>query len=413
MSVCPVYQSTLREEDVARGRLCVLEQMEKKDIQQTERLSEILSRCLLCGACADACVNQVDATALFQKGRESLATMGKGWFSKHVLVKNLSTRGWHATVTAKGGALFESLFCHKIPGGCGLHLRFPLSFFTKRSVIPEITWKPFLNRSRHPHQGDKKRRVALFVGCGSNYLFPQIAEALLGIMDRFGVAVEIPTDQVCCGLPAFVAGDTETARDLATRNLEAFEGLEVEAVLTVCASCGAHLEHMGRCWTRDPHAEKQARFWSEKHRDAMAFLVENMDMESSLGQSSEGPAIHGRAVTVSYHDPCHLRIAQKQTRAPRILLESLNGVTLKEAPHAGRCCGHGGAFNLSHYDLSMDMCGRRMDDFKRIGPDVIATGCTGCLLQLQEGVVRSGMGDEVEVCHPLIIVDRVIKDGRM
>jgi len=411
MKVCPVYQTTFKEADVARGRLVVLETMAEGALRRSARLPEILSRCLMCGACAHACVNEVDTTGTFQQGRESYLGSMKGR-KDNPLLEIIRQGGIPGDIVAKGGALLESLFCKKIPEGSGLHLRFPLSFFMNRTAMPPIAWTPFLKGPLPKGNALQGKKVALFVGCGANYLFPEAAKALLRILEAAGVAVDIPTDQGCCGLPAYVSGDTHKARALARKNLEAFGRLEVDAVLTVCASCGAHLERMGRLFEGDPILNRSARVWSEKHSDAMRYLVEELSLNAQLEGLSEGSRKIGSALRVAYHDPCHLRLAQGGTDAPRILLKSLPGVRLENTSSEVGCCGHGGDFNLSHYDVSMRILKRRMDELQKADPHAIVTGCTGCLLQLLEGVGRHGLKGKVRVCHPLVLVEQVIAGCR-
>ena len=79
---------------------------------------------------------------------------------------------------------------------------------------------------------------------------------------------------------------------------------------------------------------------------------------------------------------------------------------LAEASHPGQCCGHGGDFNLSHFDLSVKILDRRMRDFETVAPDAIVTGCTGCLLQFAEGASRKGLAGRVKICHPLVLIER-------
>jgi glycolate oxidase iron-sulfur subunit len=413
MSVCPVYQTTFLEMDVARGRLAVLEKQKATQTGATDRLKDILSRCLLCGACADVCANSVDTTRCIQKGRRVLADTNMGDPVGRLLVKSLRRGGIPGEIINKGGALFESLCCKRIPEGSGLHLRFPLSFFAKRATVPAISWKPFLKSHVARRHRGRKKRVAFFVGCGANYLFPETAKALVDVFHMLGVSVEIPPEQGCCGLPAYVSGDTEKARELAEKNLRAFESLDVDAVITVCASCGGHIKQMEKLFKDDPVLERYTQI-SRRHQDAMTFLVEEGNLFSYLKvHSGDQPSEAQEKKRVSYHDPCHLRIAQGETVAPRTILSALPGVLFEEAPHEGRCCGHGGDFNLSHFDISMKILDRRMDDFKRVDPDVITTGCTGCLLQLQEGVGRLALGGKIRVCHPLVLVKEAMTKPRV
>ncbi|HID31197.1 MAG TPA: (Fe-S)-binding protein [Desulfobacterales bacterium] len=409
-SVCPVYQTTFREADVARGKLALLESVKAGTMSWSGRLEEIISRCLLCGACAQVCASRVETTLIIQSGRQQLFEDEKSSKPKSPLLTSM--REGHLTAKAlfKGSALLQALVCKKIPEASGLHLRFPLSFFTERNTVPPIAWTPFLDvfRPRTSVKG-KGLRIGFFVGCGANYLFPDVAWALVHLLGRVGASLIIPKEQVCCGLPAYVSGNTGTARDLAQKNIRVFESLELDAILTVCASCGSHLKALPSLFEDHTSSHHAATLMAQKHMDAMAFLVDHLGFDAHLeALEPSGSPKASSPLRVAYHDPCHLRIGQGITRAPRRLLEAAPGVQLVETPHPGRCCGHGGDFNLSHFSLSMKILDRRMQDVEKVRPDTVVTGCTGCLLQFSEGVSRRGLSGKIEVCHPLVLVEKAI-----
>ena len=410
MSVCPVYQATFREADVARGKLALLESIETGNMRWSDRLGEILSRCLLCGACAQVCASNVKTTLMIQSGRQQLFELEKRGKSQGALLRSVREGRLTARALLKGGALLQALVCKKIPETSGLHLRFPLSFFTERSTVPPLAWTPFLDAFRpEPAVNTEGPRIGFFVGCGANYLFPDMAWALVRILRHTGATLVVPEDQVCCGLPAYVSGDTKTARKLAQKNIKVFESLELDAILTVCASCGSHLEALTTLFADDPSYRNAAASMAQKHMDAMTFLVNQLGFEAYLKalETTGGPK-ETRPLQIAYHDPCHLRIGQGITQAPRKLLQAVPGVQLVEVSHPGQCCGHGGDFNLSHFTLSMKILDRRMEDFEKVNPDMIVTGCTGCLLQFAEGINRCGLAGRIEVCHPLVLVEKAI-----
>lgn len=376
----------------------------------SKRLKEILSRCLLCGACGAVCANSVDTAAQVQAARYRGVRQRGG----HV-PSGWALSDWEpstaAKIISKGGTLLQALSCKEIPEGSGLHLRFPLGFFTQRKTVPVVSPRSFL--AQVPGEvlnAGGRRRVGLFVGCGANYLFPESAWALVRILNHLDVTVVVPTDQGCCGLAAATAGDDERARRLARQTIRAFEGAAVDRILTLCASCGSHLQGLEPLFDAADPWRKQVETLAATHKDAMAFLVEDLgfSLEGLQKRDSQG---NEAACRVAYHDPCHLRISQGVTAAPRDLLGSTPGLKLLEAVHTPRCCGHGGGFNLTHLDLSMEILDERMGDFRSIGPDVIATGCTGCLLQIMEGVSRMGAAGEIRVCHPLVLVAQALAEG--
>ncbi len=415
MSVCPVYQATFREADVARGKLALLECIEAGTAKWSERLEEILSRCLLCGACAQVCANRVDTTLIMQAGRQQLFKVGKRDESRSAVLKAVREGRLTARLLLKGGALLQALACKKIPETSGLHLRFPLSFFTGRNTVPPIAWTPFLHAFRSATSVKVKGpRVGFFVGCGANYLFPDAAWALARILRHTGAKLIVPQDQVCCGLPTYVSGDTGTAQKLAERNIEVFEAHDVDVILTVCASCGSHLKALASLFPDSSSRSDRAASIAEKHMDAMTFLVERLGLDEYLKALKQSESSqHTEPLRVAYHEPCHLRIGQGITHPPRELIETLPAVQLVETAHPEQCCGHGGEFNLSHFSLSMKILDRRMKDLEKVVPDVLVTGCTGCLIQFAEGVSRSSLAGKTEVCHPLVLLNKVTAPYRI
>ena len=393
---------------MARGKLALLESIREGALDWSGRLEEILSRCLLCGACAEVCANQVQTARIMQRYRQRLFEAKSRRGSGSALLRHAMAGDSTARALLKGGALLQALMCKKIPETSGLHLRFPLSFFTERRTVPSLAWTPFLDRWEPAVPPETEGpRIGFFVGCGANYLFPEVARALAAVTERLKATLVIPKEQVCCGLPAYASGDTRRVRELARKNIQAFESLDLDAIVTVCASCGSHLSALPLLFEDDPSAARAAASFAEKHMDAMTFLVEHLHAEAYLeALRPDGRASGAEGLRVAYHDPCHLRIGQHTTEAPRRLLAALPGVKLVEAPHPGRCCGHGGDFNLSHLSLSMKIADRRLRDFEKVKADRIVTGCTGCLLQFAEGISQRGLEGRVEVCHPLVLVEK-------
>jgi glycolate oxidase iron-sulfur subunit len=111
MSVCPVYQATFREADVARGKLALLECVEAGTMNASKRLERILSRCLMCGACSQVCANRVETTLIMQTGREKLFETGKKGQTESALFGAVREGRLSTRVLLKGGALLQALAC--------------------------------------------------------------------------------------------------------------------------------------------------------------------------------------------------------------------------------------------------------------------------------------------------------------
>jgi len=390
MAQCPVYLETLEEPLVARGKLGLIEAIGEEESEFTKRFNTILSQCLLCGTCSENCPNGVRADEIIREAR-SLLVKEKGLsLPKKAIFKYLLDSKHLMPLLLKGGASFQHLLLKKIPEESGLRLRFPVPVLDQRRFIPPLAADPFLDlRSGWVRAEKETMRVGLFVGCVSNYLFPRISQSALDLFLRHGVSVYIPESQRCCGLPAFGSGDEETPLSLARKNIEAFAEEGLEKIVAPCASCASMLKlDYPLLFDESDSFRAQALAFSSKVTDASQFLA------PILGQLSADNG-SGKVMRITYHDPCHLRRKLGIFQEPRNLLKALPGVEYVEMSEANRCCGQGGSFNIANYDLSLKILGRKIQAIEETGADIVATACSGCLLQLMDGLHQQGLKKEV------------------
>jgi glycolate oxidase iron-sulfur subunit len=116
-------------------------------------------------------------------------------------------------------------------------------------------------------------------------------------------------------------------------------------------------------------------------------------------------ASEGKAV-VTYHDPCHLRRGLGIKDEPRELIETA-GFTIKEMKHPCRCCGLGGSFSITNYDLSSEINMLKAEDIKGTGAEIAATTCPGCMVQLRDGLHK--IDARVEVKHIVELLAEMVK----
>jgi len=107
---------------------------------------------------------------------------------------------------------------------------------------------------------------------------------------------------------------------------------------------------------------------------------------------------------VTYHDPCHLRRAQKVWKQPRSLLTLIDGLEFVELPEADWCCGSAGSQLITHYETSLKVMDRKLDNLADTQAQFIASGCPGCQMQLITGIKRRGL--DVQVVHPVVLLDQ-------
>jgi len=390
MSVCPVYQVSLNESDVARGKMALLEwEDEDANIKKASRFKESISRCLLCGACAEVCPNKVPTTDCILTVRQHIASNIK---EKLVMssINTLSKQTRSGQFFRKSSSILQKCVGKKISEDSGLHLRFPLSSMSHRKFIPKIHPIPYTGH--YSTESKSPIKIYYFTGCGANYIFNRTAQALTDILKKIHLTPYVPEKQMCCGLPFYASGDNQQASTLAKKNIDIIDEIAPDIVLTTCASCGAQIHQWQKILKNDPDYHARASKISSIHKDATAFLLEDNPLTNNLLSQ-----VHPVTENIWYHHPCHMRWGATQQPVPSKLFSSFERVNVTYSDN--QCCGNGGKFQISHFDLSMKIFDQRIDFFKHQKIDRVLTSCTGCHLQFLEGIVQNDMN--ISVMHPL------------
>jgi glycolate oxidase iron-sulfur subunit len=176
-------------------------------------------------------------------------------------------------------------------------------------------------------------------------------------------------------------GDLAGARDLARRNIAAFEGLGLDAIIVNAAGCGSTLKEYGHLLHDDPQWAERANRFAAKVKDVTEFLAA-LDLNTA--------DMRPLNLTVTYQEPCHLAHAQRISAQPRKLLRAIPGVTLREMQESSLCCGSAGIYNVTQPAMATRLGERKLNHAEATGADVIVTANPGCHLQLESGLRRRG-----------------------
>ncbi|MFZ5452622.1 MAG: (Fe-S)-binding protein [Thermodesulfobacteriota bacterium] len=398
-AVCPLFAETGREADVARGKLALLDGLARELFQNPQGVQDRLSRCLLCGACAANCPSGVKVLDIFIKARAILAGyLGLPPWKKALFRRVLSNTelfnrilGW--------GARFQGIFIKPVDDLLGSSCsRFLSPLFQGRHLTP-LAARPLHRRvpALNTPSGESGLKVAWFVGCLIDKVFPQVGEAVLRILEHHGVGVFLPADQGCCGIPALSGGDTVAFERLLRHNLALFGAGPWDYLLTACATCTSTIKKMWPLMAQEAGAAEQARIaaLADKTLDISQFLTER------LGLRPDNLEVRGNKVPITYHDPCHLKKSLGVAAPPRALIRANPRYELKEMAEADWCCGCGGSFNLQHYEISAAIGRRKRDHVLQSGAQAVATCCPACMLQLTD--MLSQAGARVKVRHAVEI----------
>lgn len=390
MAVCPVYGTEVKESAVARGKIALGEAYLEGKIRDKD-LMNLIYNCLVCKSCMLACPTGVKYDKIILALRHKLAKdLGKPW------VKKLAF--WaltHPSLFDKGLKAFSKMqgfFLEKR----GPKLRAPRAFlrtlgkrFDEYFVLPEFASKSFRDSTPEVVEVSNPQATALFfTGCSINYLYPEIGDDILFVLKKNAIKTLIPKGQNCCGMPVMVHGDIEKAKELAKNNLDLFERINPEYIITGCASCGSALKHeYPMIFEGDQEYETKAKKWAEKVYDITSFLLKVIKLKKPKAELK---------LKVTYHDPCHLKKSMKVWVEPRELLKAIPGVELVEMKKPDTCCGSGGSYHLAYADTSLKILQSKMEDVKNTKAEVVATECPACMMQLGEGTQRYKVNAKVK-----------------
>jgi len=278
----------------------------------------------------------------------------------------------------------------------------------KRRVLLPLAKKTL--RERWPEKISPKNpigRVALFTGCTMNYILTGTGDATIKTLLKHGIEIIIPRDQSCCGIVAMASGDEATFRSLARSNLKLLSQLNVEAIVVACATCGHTLkdQYLTLLYDEPEEFHDIADMIAGKTYDICEYLINILGIKKIPHKKAQRP---DDEIIITYHDPCHLKHGQGIHNEQRKLIEVINGVRLKEMSMPDRCCGGGGSFNLSYYDLSLKILNRKIDDIEKTGADMVLTSCSGCYMQLVDGLSQRSSSTQVK--HPVELYYEALKD---
>jgi glycerol-3-phosphate dehydrogenase subunit C len=323
--------------------------------------------CLGCHRCDLACPHQVEVSEMIARAKAQhrkpiVRALRDWWFARPGLLGKLTTI---------------------LPAVSNFFLRLrPMRFLmsrlmqiTARRVFPAYT-RPVL-QTRSSAAAEK---VLFFPGCFLTYNRPDLGFKIIELLAHNGIAAEV-AETGCCGVPASANGDAAQARAMARKNLEAMAGKVAAGmkVVTACASCGYQLKSaFGGIFAEDGTLTLAARQLAAQSWD----LAELLDARAAEGKLNT--AFHALDCHVAYHAPCHLN-SQGIGRPWVHLLRQIPGVQVDDV-NAG-CCGMSGTYGFKEekYGVSVAIGQRLFDGLDAIQPQVVATECATCQMQIEHG----------------------------
>jgi L-lactate dehydrogenase complex protein LldE len=227
-------------------------------------------------------------------------------------------------------------------------------------------------------------RVALFITCFNDTLFPETGRATVKVLERLGVEVDFPLEQTCCGQMHFNTGYQREAIPLVRRFVEVFR--DYEAIVAPSGSCVGmvrELYPMAAELIGDHQLLYEVEELAPKVFEFSEFLVNKLEV-TDVG------AYYPHRVT--YHPTCHSLRMLKVGDAPLKLLKAVRGIDFVELPEARECCGFGGTFAVKNADTSIAMLGDKLRHVLDTEAEVCTAGDNSCLMHIGGGLKRQRAG---------------------
>ena len=223
-------------------------------------------------------------------------------------------------------------------------------------------------------------RLALFLPCFNDTLFPRTGIATVRLLERLGHTVEFPEEQTCCGQIHFNTGYRTEAARLMRRFVEVFG--ESEVVVAPSASCVGMVREFYPVLARE---SGDGVLLSEVTELIPRVFELSELLVGKLGVEEVGARFPHH---VAFHPTCHSTRVLDVGDGPLKLLAAVEGLELVELPEASECCGFGGTFSVKNSAISLAMLADKLEGVEASGAEVVTAVDNSCLMNIEGGLMR-------------------------
>ena len=398
-SACPTYVETGDESDSPRGRIYLMRNVIDGQLALDDAVKGHLDLCLNCRACETACPSGVQYGKLIEPFRTYMGQLEPGRQTKELsglqrwLLFNVFPSRARTRLALAPARLAQWTGLDWLMQKSGLLRLLPRKLQTMHGMLPPLKMHYGSLPELLPAEGKRRARVAMFLGCVADAIYPETQIATARVLQKNGCDVLIPRGQQCCGALHYHAAREGPARDLAAQNLAAFgftgKALDdVDAVIINAAGCGAMIKDYGHLMHHTEHADA-----------AQKFVAKSMDISVFLAELGPVKPTHPLNIRATYHDACHLRHAQQVATPPRKLLEMIPGLELVPLSESEICCGAAGSYNLTQPEMATALGDRKADHIRATGAKAVFMGNVGCLMQVARHLKKTA--PDIWVAHTI------------
>jgi glycolate oxidase iron-sulfur subunit len=357
-----------------RGRISLIKAVAESRLDlQSAGFVEQMWQCLDCRACEAVCPSGVRYGQLVETARTQIRRVQAPAATTNQRIVRGAVRALFARPERMRAVASLLRFAQRtrLDALAGL-----LGLGRAARLTPEISDVFFVARDQRFDAPKSQGTAFLHAGCVMPVAFADVHRATVRLLQRGGLSVIVPSGQGCCGAIALHDGDMDFTRELAKRNIAAFERSGADVYVVNAAGCGSALKEYGELFAEDEMWAARALRFSKRVRDVTEVL-DALDL---------GAPTRTIDATVTYQEPCHLVHAQRIAGAPRRLLGRVPGLRFVEMDESAVCCGSAGVYNLTQPEMASRLQRRKVEAIRRTGATIVATANPGCAVQVAAGL---------------------------
>ena len=369
LDACPTFRQTGLETESPRGRIYLMTQWKRGQLEFKEEQVRHIDLCLGCRTCEAVCPSGVPYGRIIEAGRAEVEARRRPDPKRGLARTALRQLVGHPQRLRVFGSMT------RVAQAAGM-----TNLVRSGRQLPRLrpAFKPPASGVA-PAIGARKHRVAFLVGCVMPIIYPQSHEAAVKLLQLAGCEVWFPKDERCCGALHAHNGDLAAAEQLREHNSRVYASGEFDALVVDSAGCGSHL--------KDFYPDLRGRV-----KDFSEWLVE-------IGLPEPQRDVK---MTVTYQDACHLAHAQRIKKQPRELIRNIPGVEFVEIRHPDICCGAAGLYSTLEPAMSQRILDEKLADLTATKAEVVVTANPGCQMQLESGLRARGSHIRVEHVSELL-----------
>jgi len=369
-SVCPVYKVLKTECAVSRGKFKLLNAIINQDLKFSKKTLGIMDLCLHCQACTEFCPSDIDAQKIIETAQNDMRECGISHPVKLLTIRVLSSKFLMRILKVSLNVLRKTkllevlsiLKCKKIE-------------LLKEFL--QIKVQPIIQKS----ETEKKYKALYFKGCINNYINPSCENAVKKVLDKTEIEI-VDADFECCGLPAKSAGDFESFKKLAIKNISLIDE-NVDYILFDCSSC------LSTFYQYEQFLDGEFKEKFDKIKSKFVSIYQLLD---KINYEYEAD---WKEYSVTFHYPCHTRGAQEKESITKIV-KNLPNTKFVELNEANSCCGAAGSFILTNSKISEKISENKAENIVGTQADIVLTTCPSCVLGLKQGLLRKKSNMKVQ-----------------